>query len=47
MIQLQLDDRNVPGKITAHVGDADVQSGETTALAMSFDDHGSLLFKLS
>ncbi|MDR3775513.1 MAG: hypothetical protein P4K97_01355 [Terracidiphilus sp.] len=39
MIQLQLNHRNAPGKVTADVADADVEPGDNTALAMGFDYH--------
>jgi hypothetical protein len=46
MIQVQLDDRNVLGKITPDIGSTDVQSRDTTALALCFDHHICLLFNV-
>jgi len=46
MIQVQLDDRNVPWEITPNIGDTDVQPSQTTALALCFDHHICLLFNV-
>jgi hypothetical protein len=43
MIQKQLDYRNVAGKITADIGNANMQSGHPVTLGMCFDDHRNLL----
>jgi hypothetical protein len=43
MIQKQLDDRNAAGKITADIGNANMQSGHPVTLGMSFDYHRNLL----
>jgi hypothetical protein len=44
--QLQFDDRNMPRKITARVGDANVQSGDTDTPGLCFDYHAGLPFEL-
>ena len=46
MIQLQLYDRNLSWKVTPDIGDADVQSGQTAALALCFDHHNCLPFNV-
>ena len=46
MIKLQLDYRDVPGKISARVGDANVQSGDTDTPGLCFDYHAGLPFEL-
>jgi hypothetical protein len=46
MIELQLDHRNVLGKIATHVGDANVQSGDTATPGLCFDNHAGLPFEL-
>jgi hypothetical protein len=46
MIQLQLDNRNVPWKITPDIGGTDVQSREAAALALCFDHHICLSFNV-
>lgn len=46
VIQMQFDDGNVLGKITAHVGDANVQSGDTATPGLCFDYHAGLPFEL-
>jgi len=46
MIQLQLDNRNIPWKITPDIGDTDVQSRKAAALALCFDHHNCLPFNV-
>jgi hypothetical protein len=46
MIQLQLDNRNVPRKIAPRIGNADVQSRQAAALGLCFDDHICLPFNV-
>ena len=46
MIQMQLDDLKVPGKITPDIGSADVQPCHTTAFALCLDHHICLPFNV-
>jgi hypothetical protein len=46
MIQLQFDDGNVFGEISANVRGAHVESSEAAALALCFDHHTRLLFNV-
>ncbi len=44
MIQLQLDDGNIPGEIPPNVRRAHVEPSQTATLALCFDHHTHLLF---
>jgi hypothetical protein len=44
MVEFQLDDGNLSGKITPDVGNAHVEPCQASPLAMCFDYHTCLLF---
>jgi hypothetical protein len=44
MIQLQLDDGDIPGEITANIQSAHMEPCEAATLALCFDHHTRLLF---
>jgi hypothetical protein len=42
MVQVQLDDVGISGKIAANICRAYLDAGKVTAFAMRFDNHGAL-----
>jgi hypothetical protein len=44
VIQVQLNNHNMPGKITPDIGSSHMQPSQATAFALCFDHHMCLLF---